>query len=213
MLLNMFRAVATAGTLCACGIAAPAAVVHAQPPPPPWIPGAPLPQPGSFQYNYNTILVAPPATNDARGVRIGTTVDTAASAAGLPGSELGNSPNKPNAYTSSSTRYRIQGGITPPVAPNPGMNIGGGNEGTTLEDPYGKPPGKPAGAESASPEGGAPGPAVPAPIIESADGKPKEAESSPQGPTGAESAAADAPVPGPAVPAPVLEEPHGHPPT
>ncbi|WP_238396347.1 hypothetical protein [Mycolicibacterium sp. CBMA 234] len=146
---------------------------HAQPPPPPpWIPGAPLPFPGSFSYPYNIIAVPAPATTDARGVRMAAGVDPAAAADGLPGSKLGNSPNKPNILTSSSTRNGIAAGTVPAQPPNPGVNIGAGQENPALEDPSGKPPASATGVESSPPTSAPGGPGAPAPILESPSGKP-----------------------------------------
>src|SRR5688572_15557494 len=45
------------------------------PGPPPYVPGAPDAEPGSFDYPYNVIAVGPPAATDSRGVRIGSNVD------------------------------------------------------------------------------------------------------------------------------------------
>ncbi|MUL67577.1 hypothetical protein BOO86_24110 [Mycobacterium sp. CBMA 234] len=146
---------------------------HAQPPPPPpWIPTAPLPFPGSFSYPYNIIAVPAPATTDARGVRMGAGVDPAAAADGLPGSKLGNSPNKPNILTSSSTRNGIAAGTVPAQTPNPGVNIGAGQENPALEDPNGKAPASATGVESSAPTTAPGGPGAPAPILESPTGKP-----------------------------------------
>lgn len=87
----------------------PAAVADPPPPPPapPYIPGDVAPAHGSFSYPYNVIVVAPPATVDARGVNVTANVDAAQSSTGLPGSGLGNSPSPPSSLTNSSAlRHR-----------------------------------------------------------------------------------------------------------
>lgn len=165
---------------------------HALPSPPPWVPGAPQPNPGSYSYPYSIIAVPAPATTDARGVRAAATADPSATASGMPGSQLGLSPNKPNALTSSSTRYRIGAGSSPnPSLPtvNPGANIGAGMEAPTLEDPGGATPTTAAGAESSQPTSVPPIPGQPAPILETPNGQPAQGRTTPAasspGPAGA----------------------------
>lgn len=150
---------------------------HALPSPPPWVPGAPQPNPGSYSYPYSIIAVPAPATTDARGVRAAATVDPSATASGMPGSQLGSSPNKPNILTSSSTRYRVGAGSSPnPSLPtvNPGTNIGAGMGVPTLEDPGGAAPTTAAGAESSQPTSVPPIPGQPAPILEAPNGQPAQ---------------------------------------
>lgn len=151
-----------------------AATASAQPSPPPWIPGAPQANPGSYSFPYSIIAVPAPATTDARGIRAAATADPGAEASGIPGSQLGLSPNKPNALTSSSTRYRIGAGSNPsPSLPtvNPGTNIGAGMEVPTLEDPGGAAPKTAPSAESSQSTIVPPIPGQPAPILEAPGGQ------------------------------------------
>ncbi|CPZ71474.1 Uncharacterised protein [Mycobacteroides abscessus] len=113
-------AAGVAGALALAGFAAPTAA--ADPPGIPFVPGVPAPlpaTPGSYTYIYNNFPAVAPATVDARGVKIAANADPAAGAAGLPGSKLGNSAHLANVLTSSSTRYGIQGGVTPRPRPAP----------------------------------------------------------------------------------------------
>lgn len=141
------------------------------PVPPPYLPGSVLPEPGSFSYPLNNIVAGSPATVDARGVRIGTNVDPAMSAIGLPQSQLGNSPEKPGTLTNSNARYGIAAGTAPAVAPNPGVVTGGGNMQGLLEDPSGKGPSNAPSPDSAAPSTPAPIPGVPAPTLETPNGQ------------------------------------------
>ncbi|WP_280825323.1 hypothetical protein [Mycobacterium sp. OTB74] len=155
------------------------------PPVLPWMPGPPVPvnaTPGSYTFAPNIIAVPPPAGYDARGVRAAVTSDPSAAASGLPGSALGLSPNKANALTSSSSRYRIGAGLVPnPSLPtvNPGMNIGAGMEAPVLEDPGGAAPKTAPGAESSVPTNAPAVPGQPAPNLEAASGTQAPATPSP----------------------------------
>lgn len=91
------------------------------PDPPPYLPGAPLAEPGSFDYPYNVIAVGPPAATDSRGVRIGSNVDPPSQSTGLPGSRLGNGEQAPGPLVTSSARYGISAGLELPVPANPGV--------------------------------------------------------------------------------------------
>ncbi|NGX08683.1 hypothetical protein [Mycobacteroides franklinii] len=167
----------TAGVLAAlAGAAAPTA--SADPPPVPFIPGVPAPLPavpGSYTYSYYNFPAVAPAAVDARGVKIATNADPAATGVGMPGSKLGNSAHPPNIQTSSSTRYSIMGGVRPPSAPSTtGVNYGGGNETPMLEDPYGRPPHTLGGIEASAPPTVMPG-APAAPILEDPHGQPPTA--------------------------------------
>lgn len=96
------------------------------PDPPPYLPGAPAAEPGSFDYPYNVIAVGPPAATDSRGVRIGSIVDAPSQATGLPGSRLGNGEQAPGPLVTSNARYGISAGLEPPGPANPGINAGAG---------------------------------------------------------------------------------------
>jgi hypothetical protein len=85
---------------------------------------------------------------------------------------LGNSANRPNILTSSSTRNGIAAGTNPAQGAGPGVNIGGGQENPALEDPNGNPPATAAGVESAAPTTAPAGPGIPAPILEDPRGHP-----------------------------------------
>ncbi|GAC1410905.1 MAG: hypothetical protein NVSMB60_32620 [Mycobacterium sp.] len=166
-----FRLITAAAVAASLAWAAPVpAATAAPPPPPPYIPGAPLPGPGSYLYPYNVIPVPAPATNDARGVRIGTNADPSQTAIGMPNDKLGNSPNKPNYLTSSSTRNGITAGIAPPAGGSPGINVVGGNVTTALEDPTGAPPKNATTPEAAAPTTLPAGPGNPAPLLEDPHG-------------------------------------------
>ncbi|MBO0681328.1 hypothetical protein JRC04_28025 [Mycolicibacterium sp. S2-37] len=158
-----------AGLLAVTGAAsvplAPAASAQLdQPSPPPYIPGNVDPQPGSFSFPYNVILVGPPAAFDARGVNATATVDPAQSAFGMPGDALGNSPPPPNSLTGSNALYGISaGGVDAPPPPGT-VNIAAGHPAATgLEDPSGKPPSNAAGPESAASTAA---PSIPLPALE-----------------------------------------------
>lgn len=148
----------------------------APPPPPPFFPAPTLgglpAVPGSYSATYYVIIPPAPATTDARGVNVGSNADPAAAAYGLPGSKLGNSAHKPNVLTSTSTRYGIQGGITPPAAPSTGVIAGGGSQVLAPEDPSGQPSEGVASLESVAPETS---PGLPATILEDPSGRPSEA--------------------------------------
>lgn len=90
------------------------------PGPPPYVPGAPDAEPGSFDYPYNVIAVGPPAATDSRGVRIGSNVDPPSQSTGLPGSRLGNGEQAPGPLVTSNARYGISAGLELPVPANPG---------------------------------------------------------------------------------------------
>ena len=158
----------------------PIAVAQPAPPPPPFFPAPTLgglpAAPGSYSATYFVIIPPSPATTDARGVNISTNADPAAAAYGMPGSKLGNSPHKPNVLTSASTRYGIQGGVTPPAVPSTGVIVGGGNQILALEDPRGQPPTSVLGLESVAPDTAA---GLPASVLEDPTGQPpQESESS-----------------------------------
>lgn len=156
-----------------------AAAQPAPPPPPPFFPAPTIGSlpvtPGSFSYTYFVIVPPAAATTDARGVNIGTNADPAMAAYGMPGSKLGNSPHKPNVLTSTSTRYGIQGGVTPPATPSTGVIVGGGSQVLAPEDPGGQPPEGGTGLESVAPETA---PGLPASIVEDPSGQPPEAAES-----------------------------------
>lgn len=139
------------------------------PPAPPYIPGDVAPEPGSFSYPYNNILVDSPATVDARGVNVTSIADPSQSAVGLPGSALGNSPPPANSLTNSSALYGIAAGVAPPMVPNPGVNIGAGIQQGALEDPDGHPPTAVPEPESVAPTDV---PGNPLPALESPGGAP-----------------------------------------
>jgi hypothetical protein len=144
----------------------------AAPSPPPYVDLVPYAYPGSYQYFYNLIPVMGPATTDARGIRATTNADPAMSAEGLPGSQLGLSPNKVNGLgTYTSTRNNISAGPAPAQIVQPGIAVGAGNQMPTVEDPSGAPPKNPPGAESSQPTSA---PAVPgnSQILENPGGQP-----------------------------------------
>lgn len=171
--------------------AATAGVAHADPvlpDVPPYLPDVPYPYPGSYLYPYNLIPVYGPATNDARGIRATANADPAMSASGMPGSQLGLTPNKTNVLgTYSSMRNNISAGPAPEQAVQPGLSIGAGVVMPTVEDPTGAPPKSPIGAESAQPSAV---PAVPgnSQVMESPTGQPAAPPSAPE---------AQAPAPAP----------------
>ncbi|WP_422744398.1 hypothetical protein ACN27E_20990 [Mycobacterium sp. WMMD1722] len=158
----------TAGLLLTLAPAASAQLE--QPSPPPYIPGDVDPQPGSFSYPYNVIVVPPPAAVDARGVNITTNVDPSSQAIGMPGSELGNSPPPANSLTGSNVLYGVEAGIASyqsEQAPLPTVNITAGAPVTgSLEDPAGKPPSNPVATEATAPTTA---PGYPPPILETVD--------------------------------------------
>ena len=169
------------------GMTAASGAAHAAPPlppPPPYVPGVPLPFPGSYLYPYNVITVPAPATFDARGVRATDNADPTSAADGMPGSQMGLSPNKSNYLTSANARYGIGAGLTPPQTVSPGMNIGAGMEVPALEDPGGQPPKSPTGAESSQPTSVPAVPGQPAPILEDPNGQPPGSSSSSGSPGG-----------------------------
>lgn len=141
--------------VAAAAVLGPAPLASADPPPlppaPPYIPGSVAPQPGSFSYPYNVIVVPPPAAVDARGVNVSTNVDPASQSTGLPGDQLGNSAPPANSLTGSNALYGIAAGTTAPPAPNPTVNVAAGSNAAGLEDPSGKPPQNPTAPEAAAP--------------------------------------------------------------
>lgn len=167
--------VAAAGILAGLIGAATASVAQADPAlpsVPPYLPGVPYPYPGSYLYIYNLIPVYGPATTDARGIRATANVDPAMSAAGMPGSQLGLSPNKSNQLgTYSSMRNDISAGPAPEQIVQPGVSIGAGVVMPTVEDPTGAPPKDTTAAESAQPSAV---PAVPgnSQVMENPTGQP-----------------------------------------
>jgi hypothetical protein len=186
--------------LALAGLPLAPGVAEAQPAIPPvlpFMPGPPVPfnpTMGSYTNAPNIIAVPPPVAYDARGVRAAVTSDPSAAASGLPGSALGLSPNKANALTSSSSRYRIGAGMVPnPSLPTvyPGMNIGAGMEAPVLEDPGGAAPKTAPGAESSVPTAAPAVPGQPAPVLEAASG------------TQAAATPTSTPAPAPAGPPPV----------
>ncbi|QCH23785.1 hypothetical protein [Mycobacteroides salmoniphilum] len=184
-------AAGVAGALALAGLSAPMAA--ADPPGIPFVPGVPGPlpaTPGSYWYMYNNFYSPSPATVDARGVKISSNSDLAATASGLPGSKLGNSAHPANLLTGASTRNGIQGGETPAApASTTGVQFAAGNENGLVEDPYGRPPAEaapaaaeppsvasvPSSVEAAAPESMFPG-APASPVLESPDGKPVGSE-------------------------------------
>jgi hypothetical protein len=139
-------------------------------PEPPYIPGDVAPQPGSFSYPYNIIEVGPPATTDARGVRITSNAAPGLQLEGLPGSQLGNAGQAPGTLTSSSALNGIAVGNTHPEPPNPGINITAGPQpGATLESPDGQAPQAVPGIESSLPTQD---PTVPQITLEDPKGRP-----------------------------------------
>lgn len=140
------------------------------PPQPPYIPGDVSPEPGSFSYPYNIILVGPPATTDARGVRITTNAAAGQQLSGLPGSQLGNTGQAPGSLTNSSTLNGISVGNTHSQPANPGINITAGPQtGVTLESPGGLPPQQISDLEAAAPTTD---PTMPVMGLEDPSGKP-----------------------------------------
>ena len=172
-------------------VAATAGAAHADPAlpsVPPYLPGVPYPYPGSYLYPYNLIPVYGPATTDARGIRATANVDPAMSASGMPGSQLGQTPNKGNALgTNSNMRNNISAGPAPEQTVQPGVSIGAGVVMPTVEDPTGAPPKSPTGAESGQPSAV---PAVPgnSQVMEDPAGQPPASPSAPE---------AQAPAPAP----------------
>lgn len=135
------------------------------PDPPPYLPGAPLAEPGSFDYPYNVIAVGPPAATDSRGVRIGSNVDPPSQSTGLPGSRLGNGEQAPGPLVTSNTRYGISAGLELPGPANPGIDArAGGAAVPSAESPDGHPPVVLPPAEAAAPAGDRPG--YPPPLVE-----------------------------------------------
>ncbi|SKD81696.1 hypothetical protein [Mycobacteroides abscessus] len=167
--------VGAVGILAGVLAALTAPVAAADPPPIPFVPGVPAPLPavpGSYTYSYYNFPAVAPATTDARGIKIATNADPGATAAGLPGSKLGNSAHPPNIQSSSSTRYGIAGGVAAPPAPSTtGVNYGGGNESPALEDPYGRPPQNIKAIEAPAPPTVMPGAPTP-PVLEDPHGEP-----------------------------------------
>ncbi|AQA05530.1 hypothetical protein BVC93_27695 [Mycobacterium sp. MS1601] len=141
----------------AAGLMAVAAPTAAAEPPdlpgaPDYVPGAPTPEPGSFSYPYNIIVTGPPATTDARGVRITTNAAAGQQLSGLPGSQLGNTGQAAGSLTNSSASYGISVGNSHPEPPSPGINISAGPQtSVTLESADGQSPQSVLGIESALP--------------------------------------------------------------
>ncbi|MET0897102.1 MAG: hypothetical protein ABWY45_04225 [Mycobacterium sp.] len=166
---HIVAAALTAGALAL--VSAP--VAPAEPPDlapaPPYIPGDVSPEPGSFSYPYNIILVGPPATTDARGVRITTNAAAGQQLSGLPGSQLGNTGQAPGSLTNSSTLNGISVGNSHSQPPNPGINITAGPQtAVTLESPGGLPPQQVSDLEAAAPTSD---PTVPVMALEDPAGK------------------------------------------
>jgi hypothetical protein len=137
---------------------------------PDYVPGAPLPEPGSFSYPYNIIVTGPPPTTDARGVRITTNAGAGQQLSGLPGSQLGNAGQAPGSLTSSSASYGISVGNSHPMPPNAGINISAGPQTSVqLESADGRSPQSVLGIESALPTTD---PTVPVMKIEDPNGQP-----------------------------------------
>ncbi|WP_099023910.1 hypothetical protein [Mycolicibacterium palauense] len=151
----------------AAALAPIAPVATAQPDlpdPPPYVPGEPEAEPGSFDYTYNIIAVGPPAVTDSRGAQISSSVDPAMGATGLPGSRLGNSGPADGPLVTSNSRYGISGGLEPPGIPTPGINVGAGVSALpSTEDAAGRPPATPLEPESAAPTDVA---GMPPPLLE-----------------------------------------------
>lgn len=162
----LFTAGLSSGTLAPAAGAEPPDL----PPQPPYIPGDVSPQPGSFSYPYNIILVGPPATTDARGVRITTNAGAGQQLSGLPGSALGNTGQAPGSLTNSSALNGISVGNTHSEPPNPGINITAGPQTSVqLENADGQSPQSVLGIESALPTID---PTVPQMALEDPNGKP-----------------------------------------
>lgn len=135
------------------------------PDPPPYLPGAPLAEPGSFDDPYNVIAVGPPAATDSRGTRIASSVDAPSQSTGLPGSRLGNGEQAPGPLVTSNTRYGISAGLELPGPVNPGIDArAGGAASPSRESPDGSPAPVPAQPEAAAPTDGLPG--YPPPLLE-----------------------------------------------
>lgn len=149
---RIIPAAAFAVLLSALGAPAAAAEPPDLAPAPPYIPGDVSPQPGSFSYPYNIIVVGPPATTDARGVRITTNAAAGQQLSGLPGSQLGNTGQAPGSLTNSSALHGISVGNSHPEPPNPGINITAGPQTSVqLESADGQSPQSVLGIESALP--------------------------------------------------------------
>ncbi|MGB3485047.1 MAG: hypothetical protein WBB07_22855 [Mycobacterium sp.] len=148
---QMIGAAALAG-LASLTLVPVAAAAPDLPPQPPYIPGDVSPQPGSFDYPYNIIVVAPPATTDARGVKIHTNAGAGQQLSGLPGSQLGNTGQAEGSLTNSSAQYGISVGNSHPEPPNPGIGITAGPQTSVqLESPDGRRPESALGVESSLP--------------------------------------------------------------
>lgn len=161
--------------LAAAAAVALAPVAAAQPaptPPSPILPGTVEVVPGAYGFSYGPIVTGPPAITDARGVRLSDNVGQAQSQYGLPLSQLGNANESPGQLTQANARYNISAGVTPPIPPNPGVNIGAGTQSSLLEDPAGRPPGALTPSNSVAPGTPATIPGQPAPVLESPNGAP-----------------------------------------
>ncbi len=194
-----FRRVAVGLFAGLFGFAAAPGVAEANPPVPPFFPPAPGQggqYPGSYLYPYNLIPVSGPATTDARGIRASASVDADSEAEGLPGSELGLTPNKGNILgTSSSMKYHISAGPAPVQTVQPGISPGAGEVMPTVEDPGGAPPTSAPSAESAQ---ATTAPAVPgnSQVLENPAGL------NPSAAAAAAASATPTPSPAPATPTP-----------
>lgn len=128
------------------------------PDPPPYLPGAPLAEPGSFDYPYNVIAVGPPPSTDSRGVRISSNADQPSQSTGLPGSKLGNGEQAPGPLVTSNARYGISAGLEIPGPANPGIDARAGIAALpSVEDPAGHSPSAPPPPEAPAPIEGLPG--------------------------------------------------------
>lgn len=166
------------GAAAAVVLAPIAAAQPGLPDPPPYIPGAPLPDSGSYSYPYNVIPVGPPPSNDSRGTRVAASVDSQMGSTGLPGSQLGNAEQQDGPLVTSNSRYMISGGSEPAGSPAPGINVGAGVTQLPSASKDGAPPTPPPVPESTAP-GTLPG--NPMPILET-PGTPREGVLGVEGP-------------------------------
>jgi hypothetical protein len=124
---------------------------------------------GSYGYLFGVYVTPPPATVDARGVKVTALVDSNQQAFGMPGSQLGNTPPVAGYFTGDSVQYYIKAAQTetPTVVKGPyAMTL---SPAVPPEDPSGKPPEQYPGPESTPP---GPAPVVVPPILETPGGRP-----------------------------------------
>ncbi|MEW5812767.1 MAG: hypothetical protein AB1925_25375 [Actinomycetota bacterium] len=146
----MWRLAATAAaavTLCA----PPGAAAQPAPNPPPFVPpnyGFPpaqllvpgiLGRPYGYPTYWNPIPPGGPlGAWDAAGVGIATNADAAQTGLGMPGSRLGNAPNRIGPY-GPAPGVRTSGAGTGGISVGTGGTLGPGTPVTALEDPAGQP--------------------------------------------------------------------------